>query len=72
MKTKRSSERNTTYARGGADHMVRPQSAGPQNPGGTAHNVKGGAPGAKSARGGGHASVPGRVLTAKGGRTGVR
>jgi hypothetical protein len=73
MKTPKTSvQRPRAYAEGGSTRMAKPQAAGPQKPGGTAHNVKGSAPGAKSAKGGGHAGVPGRVLAAKGGRTGVR
>jgi hypothetical protein len=71
-KTKTSVQHGAAYARGGQTKMAKPQAAGPQKPGGTAHAVKGGAPGAKAARGGGHAPVPGRSLSAKGGRTGVR
>ena len=51
-KPKKSAERELTYARGGAGHMMPKQAANPQKPGGTAHNVKGAAPGAKSAKGG--------------------
>jgi len=69
-KTKTSSQHQRQYARGGNTHMARPQSAGPQKPGGTAHATK--STGGRSAKGGGHAPVPDRVLTAKGGRTGVR
>jgi hypothetical protein len=70
MKTK--SARPVRYARGGNEHTFPQQAAGPQKPGSTAHKVKGSAPGAKSAKGGGPAPVPGRALSAKGGRTGVR
>jgi len=60
------------YAKGGNVHMAKPQAANPHKPGGTAHAVKGSAPGAKSAKGGGHAPVPGKVMAAKKGITGVR
>ena len=71
-KTKTSVQHGAAFAKGGSTKMAKPQSAGPQKPGSTAHAVKGGAPGAKSAKGGGHAPVPGRTLLAKGGRIGVR
>ena len=71
-KTKTSVQHGAAFAKGGSTKMMKPQAAGAQKPGGTAHAVKGGAPGAKAAKGGGHAPVPGRVLSAKGGRTGVR
>jgi len=71
-KTKTSVQHGAAFAKGGSTRMVKPQAANPQKPGGTAHAVKGSAPGAKSAKGGGHAPVPGRTLSAKGGRTGVR
>jgi hypothetical protein len=44
--------RRAAGAKGGAGHMVGKQAANPQKPGGTAHDVKGKAPGAKFARGG--------------------
>jgi hypothetical protein len=69
-KTKTSSQHERQYARGGNTHMLGKQAAGPQKPGSTAHAVK--STGGKSARGGAHASVPGRTLSAKAGRTGVR
>jgi hypothetical protein len=70
-KTKTSTQRPTTFVKGGAGHMVKPQAAGPAR---AAHTgkVPTAAPGPKSARGGGHAAVPDRVLSAKPGRTGVR
>jgi len=72
MKTKRSSERPGSFARGGNDRMFGKQAAGPARPARTG-KVLNVAPGAKAAKGGGgHASVPGRTLPAKGGRTGVR
>jgi hypothetical protein len=71
-KTKTSVQHGAAFAKGGNTRMAKPHAANPQKPGGTAHAVKGGAPGAKSAKGGGHAPVLGRVLSAKGGRTGVR
>jgi len=63
---------HTPFARGGQTKMAGPQAANPQKPAGTAHNVKGGAPGARAAKGGGHAPVPGRSLPAKAGRTAPR
>jgi hypothetical protein len=71
MKTKRSSERGASFAKGGNDRMFGKQAAGPARPARTG-KVPTAAPGAKSARGGGSAPVPGRALSAKAGRTGVR
>jgi len=48
----KSSERDVSFAKGGPNKMMKPQAAGPQKPGTTAHAVKGAAPGAKAARGG--------------------
>ena len=52
MQSKQKSERDVSFARGGSTRMMKPQAAGPQKPGTTAHAVKGAAPGAKAARGG--------------------
>lgn len=46
------SQRNQEFAKGGNTPMFGEQAAGPQRPGGTAHNVSGGAPGADFAKGG--------------------
>lgn len=43
---------NVEFAEGGDTPMFGEQAAGDQKPGGTAHNVSGGAPGAKFAEGG--------------------
>jgi hypothetical protein len=51
-KSKKESERAAAFAEGGAKRMLPKQAANPQKPGGTAHNVKGAAPGARSAKGG--------------------
>jgi hypothetical protein len=52
--------------------MHKPQAANPQKPGGTAHAVKGGAPGPKRASGGPSTRAIGGVsLPAKGGQTGT-
>jgi hypothetical protein len=71
MKTKTSTQHGRQFAKGGSGHMVGKQAAGPAR---AAHTgkVPTAAPGAKSARGGAHAPVPGRALSAKPGRTGVR
>lgn len=50
---KEKSEHNQKFAVGGNTPMFGPQAAGPEKPGTTAHDVKGGAPGAKFAEGGG-------------------
>jgi hypothetical protein len=52
MQSKQKSERDVSFARGGSTRMMKPQAAGPQKPGTTAHAVKGAAPDAKAARGG--------------------
>lgn len=70
MKTKFSLEKTHAFAKGGSTKMLKEVLAGPQKPGTTTTAVKGS--GGKAARGGGAAPVPGRVLTAKAGRTGVR
>lgn len=43
---------NTEFAKGGDTHMFGAQAAGEQKPAETAHDVSGGAPGAKFASGG--------------------
>lgn len=53
MKVKKEkSEHNQEFAKGGDTHMFGAQAAGPQKPGTTAHDAKGGAPGAEFAKGG--------------------
>ena len=69
--TKHDRQRGAAFASGGRTKMFPEQSAGPQKRGITGKNQTP-APGAQSAKGGGKSSVPGKVLTAKGGRTGVR
>lgn len=49
---KEKSEHNQQFAVGGDTHMFGPQAAGPQKPATTAHDIKGGAPGADFAKGG--------------------
>lgn len=51
-KKKEVKETNVEFAKGGDNHMFGAQAAGPQTPGGTAHDAKGGAPGAEFAKGG--------------------
>ena len=68
-KNKRQSMR---FAEGGSTRMLLKQAANPQKPGGTAHDVKGGAPGAKRAVGGSPRPVGGAVERARPGRTGPR
>lgn len=46
------SEKNKEFAKGGNTHMFGEQAAGPEKPGTTAHDVKGGAPGPTFAKGG--------------------
>jgi hypothetical protein len=67
---KKDRERGATYARGGNDRMFPEQAANPQKPAVTGHAVKGGAPGAKAARGGPPVRVGGLSVPAQGGRTG--
>jgi hypothetical protein len=69
--SKVTSSRNLRFGKGGTDHMVKPQAAGKAASGRTG-KIETPAPGAKAARGGGHAPVPGRSLPARGGRTGPR
>ena len=45
-KSKKSVQRSAAFAEGGPNKMMKPQAAGPQKPGTTAHAVKGAAPGA--------------------------
>jgi hypothetical protein len=45
-------EKNVEFAKGGNNHMFGKQAAGAQEPATTAHDAKGGAPGAKFASGG--------------------
>lgn len=49
---KEKSEHNQQFAVGGNTPMFGPQAAGPQKPATTAHDTKGGTPGAKFAEGG--------------------
>lgn len=51
-KGKEFTEKNVKFLGGGKTKMFGEQAAGPQKPGETAHDVKGGAPGAKFAEGG--------------------
>jgi hypothetical protein len=69
-KSKRETSRPANFAEGGArSKMFREQAANPQKPGGTAHDVKGGAPGAKSAKGGPPARGTSTALPAASGHT---
>jgi hypothetical protein len=53
MKPKKTSvQHRAAFGEGGSGHMLGKQAANPQKPGGTAHAVKGGAPGSKHATGG--------------------
>ena len=64
--------RDASFAEGGSEHMLPKQAANPQKPGGTAHAVKGSAPGAKAASGGPKTPRGVSLSTpAKPGRTGV-
>jgi hypothetical protein len=70
--SKHDRQRGTTFAKGGDDdRMFRKQAAGPARSGQTDKNQRP-APSARAAKDGKHVPVPGRVLSAKGGRTGVR
>lgn len=51
-KIKKETSHNVQFAEGGDTHMFGKQAAGPQKPKTTAHDVSGGAPGAKFASGG--------------------
>jgi hypothetical protein len=51
-KVKKETSHNVEFAQGGDTHMFGEQAAGSEKPGTTAHDVKGGAPGAKYAEGG--------------------
>ena len=51
-KPKKSGQHGATYASGGSTKMAKAQAANPQKPGGTAHAVKGAAPGKRAAAGG--------------------
>lgn len=51
-KQKEFSNKRADFAKGGNTPMFGAQAAGPERPGTTAHDVKGGAPGAKFASGG--------------------
>lgn len=50
---KETSHGSADFAKGGNTHMFGKQAAGPEKPGTTAHDVKGGAPGPSFAAGGG-------------------
>lgn len=53
MMAKEFSEKSAKFLEGGhSNHMFGPQSAGPEKPGTTAHDVSGGAPGPTFAKGG--------------------
>jgi|SoimicMinimDraft_4_1059732.scaffolds.fasta_scaffold187673_1 hypothetical protein len=69
-KSKQQSERDKTFAKGGQTRMLPKQSAGPQKPAATGHAVKGGAPGAKSSRGGPPQRGVSLSVPAKAGATG--
>jgi hypothetical protein len=49
---KKETTKSADFAKGGNTHMFGEQAAGDQKAGGTAHDVSGGAPGAKFAEGG--------------------
>jgi hypothetical protein len=69
---KKFAQRDVDFAEGGNTKMAKPQAANPQKPGGTAHAVKGRAPGPRRASGGGPTprAVGGLSRPAKGGQTG--
>jgi hypothetical protein len=71
-KPKKEAMHRVTFAKGGDDRMVKPQAANPQKPGGTAHAVKGGAPGKRAAAGGPPIRGASVSSPAKAGRTGPR
>ena len=66
---KQTAQRGTTFAKGGAGKMFSKQTAGPQRPGVTAHAVKRGAAGAKSAKGGPPMRGTSSAAAAKAGHT---
>jgi hypothetical protein len=68
-KPKSSTQRPTRFAEGGTGRMAGAQAANQQKPGGTAHAVKGAAPGAKAAKGGPKLSGHSLAVPAKGGHT---
>jgi hypothetical protein len=70
MKSKQLSEHGKAFAKGGSTHMLPKQAANPQAAGRSAHVVKGGAPGAKSARGGPPIRGVSTAVPAKPGKTG--
>ena len=57
------------YAEGGSTGMMPKQSANPQKPGSTAHEVKGSAPGKRTASGGPKTRPAAPAMPAKPGRT---
>jgi hypothetical protein len=63
--------RNTQFGKGGSTRMFKQQAAGPAKAGQTGKNQTS-ASGAKAAKGGPKSKVPGRSVTARAGRTGVR
>ena len=70
-KSKKETEREITYARGGSgptNRMVKPQAA-TQKPGRTAHDVKGSAPGARVAEGGAKMRGTTAAMPARAGHT---
>jgi hypothetical protein len=73
MKARSKSERlkEASFAKGGKDHMVKPQAAGPAKPAITG-KAPTAAPGAKAARGGKVRPVGGTSERASPGRTGPR
>jgi hypothetical protein len=69
-KPKQKSERAAAFAKGGgANKMFSKQAANSQKPGGTAHNVRGAAPGASSAKGGSRTSGHSMSMPAKASHT---
>ena len=70
---KKSTQRGVALARGGATKMFKEQAANPQKPGRTAHAVRGAAPGAKRASGGGVTprAIGGESRRARPGATGT-
>jgi hypothetical protein len=68
-KSKKESQRDTTFARGGRAKMFKQQAAGPDRPGNVGKDQSP-APGAKYARGGPKVSAGGFARRAIGGHTG--
>jgi hypothetical protein len=66
---KKDRQRGGSFAEGGKGKMFAEQVAGAQKSGRTGHAVKGGAPGAQAAKGGGRSKVSGLSVPARPGRT---